>query len=455
MSKQIFERLQEEVIQPGLCTHCGTCVGLSDGALEMRLSGRGPLPAISPYHRPVLNEDAYLACPGKGINYPSLYQEIFGGLPDNWLVGHIRKIFTGYAGCLEVRRSGSSGGIITQVLLYLLSQGMVDGAVVLRHGWPQPWQSVPIIARTAAEIKAASQSVYVPTSVNTILGEMEKFEGRLAYVGLPDQIASLRRLQQLNHPGAMKVTIVIGPYVGTFFYLSAIESYLRSNGVNNLSQVSDLHYRTGDWPGCLQIVTRSGKVLKAQKFYYNYLIPFYITQSSLLGVDFTNELADISVGDAWHPRYESSAQRGENPGGIAVVLARSFQAEALLAQMQSIGELVLHETGLQDALSMHGHMLDFKKRGSFIRIAWRKVFHKPVPDYGYRPIDIPLSRYLVELVISGMIHLSQTTLARKLIEIIPLWIVGPIFAGVRKFWKSISKPAKRRGLSQTRFVVTK
>ncbi len=67
--------------------------------------------------------------------------------------------------------------------------------------------------------------------VNTILPQMEAFEGRLAYVGLPDQVAALRRLQAAGHPGALKVDYVLGPYVGTIMYFAAIESFLRSNGV--------------------------------------------------------------------------------------------------------------------------------------------------------------------------------------------------------------------------------
>ena len=453
----VFERLQAEVIRPGLCTHCGTCLGLSAPApgaepgLEMRQTGRGPLPSQKSGHAVQLPELAYTACPGKGLDYPALQQSVFGQLPDNWLSGVVRKAYTGYSAVPEIRQRAASGGVITQVLLHLLDQGLVQGAVVLRQGWPEPWQAAPVIARTAGEIRAASQSVYIPTSVNAILDEMAAFDGRLAYVGLPDQVASLRRLQQLGHPGANKVAYVLGPYVGTFFYRAAIESYLRSNGVSGLGEIAELRYRAGDWPGYLQITTRSGRVLRAHKFYYNYLIPFYITQSSLLAVDFTNELTDISVGDAWHPRFEAAARQAV--GGFSVVLARSPTAVTLLADMQSSGVLHLDETGLDEVLAMHGHMLDFKKRGTFIRIDWRKTLGKPAPDYGYRPARITLSRRLVEIVISGIFAVCQTPVARWLVERLPLNLVGPLFDTLRKTWKNLSKPSKRRGLAETEFIV--
>ncbi len=99
---------------------------------------------------------------------------------------------------------------------------------------------------------------------------------------LPDQVASLRVLQQAGHPAAANVRYVLGPYVGTNMYFAAIESYLRANGIHSLDEVAELRYREGEWPGYLMIRTRHGRVLRAEKFYYNYLIPFYITQQHAL-----------------------------------------------------------------------------------------------------------------------------------------------------------------------------
>lgn len=452
-ASDVFDRLQQAVIQPGLCTHCGTCVGLSAGALIMAPAAEGPLPMAASANAPAgalpgtLPELAYAACPGKGLDYPQLVAQVFGAVPDNWLAGVVRSAYLGFSRQPEIRRHAASGGVITQALIHLLEQGLVQGAVVVQQGRPKPWLAEPVIARTVDEVRAASQSVYAPVPVNTLLAEMAAFPGRLAYVGLPDQVASLRRLQQLGHPGALKVDYVLGPYVGTNLYAAAIESYLRSHGIHDLEQVTELRYRAGEWPGYLQIKTRSGRVLRTEKFYYNYLIPFFVTRSTLYSVDFTNELTDLSVGDAWHPRLEA---RG---GGHSVVLARSERGEELLHAMQAKGLLALAEIAPDEALAMHGHMLDFKKRGSFIRIQWRRARGLPAPDYGYAPAHIPPSRYAVEAVISTIFALGRTGLARRLVERVPISILGPSFNSARKAWKLLSKPVKRRGLAATRYVV--
>jgi len=442
-----FSQLDREVIQAGLCTHCGTCAGLAPEMLSMEQTVRGPLPTLKTKSNLQLAPIVYDVCPGKGVNYATLNELIFGKIPENWLTGCTKKLYIGYSNVPEIRRQGASGGVITQVLLYLLNEGLVDGAVVLRHGWPKPWLSTPTIACTEKEIIAASQSVYVPTPVNTILGNMEAFHGRLAYVGLPDQVASLRILQKLGHPGASKVDYVLGPYVGTSIYLDAIKSYLHSNGIHGLEDIQELRYREGEWPGNLHIKTNTGKVLRASKFYYNYLIPFYITKSTLFSVDFTNELTDISVGDAWSPRFEKQG------GGFSVVVARSQKAVKLLEQIQERKLIVLDSCTVEDAMSMHGHMLDFKKRGTFIRLGWRKFLRQPSPVFGYEPKSVPASRRLVEVIIVIIVTICQTRISRRVVEIIPMKIIGPVFDSLRKSWKWISKPTKRRGLHETEYNV--
>jgi coenzyme F420 hydrogenase subunit beta len=439
-----FARLQADVIEPGLCTHCGLCAGLSQGSVAMVETAQGPQPqgVNGAAHVP---EIVYQACPGRGLNYPELNQSVFGRQPDNWLVGCYENVYIAYSDVPDVRRRGASGGVITQTLLYLLRQGLIDGAVVAKQGQPQPWEAEAIIAQTDAEILACSQSIYRPVPVNAALAQMENFDGRLAYVGLPDQVAALRKLQQLEHPAALKVDYVLGPYTGTNMYFESIMSYLRSNGIRDVEEITDLKYREGEWPGHLQIKTRSGKVLRAEKFYYNYLIPFYITRHTLLSVDFTNELTDISVGDAWSPRYEAERK------GFSVTVARSKKGDDLLQQMATAGVLALEPVALDDAMAMHGHMIDFKKRGAFIRMNWRKAAGKPIPDYGYRPKHIPLSRKLVEVVLTLIFLGSGNPISRRIVEHIPINVIGPLFNTLRKSWKDASKPVKRKGLREVEF----
>ena len=419
-------------------------MGLSRHQLTFRQTPCGPLPTPAGSGQPDPDPLVYQTCPGKGLNYPRLNLSVFGREADHPLIGCYESLSVGYAADPEIRRRGASGGVITQCLLHLLERDLADGVVALKNGHPRPWIASPVIATTSTEVLTTCQSVYVPAPVNTILDQMAHFEGRLAFVGLPDQVASIRELQRLGHTDACKIKFILGPYTGTAMYLGAVQSFLRSHGIRQLNEIKTLRYREGEWPGYLEITLKSGRVIRAKKFYYNYLIPFFITRSTLYATDFTNELTDISVGDAWHPDYEN---RG---GGFSVVTARTAAGQTLLDAMQADGRLILDPLTLDKALSMHGHMLDFKKRGAFIRMQWRSRLGRPVPDWGYGVPDISFGRKCVECVIYGAILICSTRMARFVVDRIPVQWIGPLFDFLRKTWKRLSKSTKRKGLHEIR-----
>lgn len=438
MSK-VFKKLQSEVIRPGLCTHCGTCAGLSNGKIEMRFKKNTPYP-YQVQGVDEISEDAYKYCPGKGYDYVALNQSTFGKIPENLVAGEVKTAGVGYSALDAVRLLGASGGVITQTLVYLLTSGKIDGAVVVKLGEKSPWQAESVIATTKEEIITCAQSVYAPVPVNNILAETSNFKGKLAYVGLPDQVAVIRKLQADGHPSVKNIEYIFGPYVGINMYQDSLLSFLKSNGYKSLDDIKKLKYRDGEWPGFLSVTTHDDKVLKAEKFYYNYLLPFYITKYTKYAIDFANDFTDLSVGDAWNPKYESIGK------GFAVILARTEKGQSLLAEMKKEGCLNFEEQTLEEVSTMHGHMFDFKKRGAFIRMKFRKFFFKKVPEYNIQPEKIDFSRILVEMFISTVMVLCSTWLARRIIQAIPIHVSGKLFNFIRIRWKTISKPTKRKGL---------
>ncbi len=446
MSKEDYwELLRKEVIDEGLCTQCGTCVGLSKGKLRFEEKKGIPLPTlVEEKNSSDIEKSCYSGCPARYCSYPKLNRFVFKKEPKNWIPGITKASHIGYATDEKIRRNGASGGVITAMLVHLLQTKKITGVICLKMGAKVPYKAEPVVAKTEEEILACSQSIYSVTPVNTILEKSAKEKGPLAYVGLPDQVASIRKLQQQGHPSAANIKYVFGPYTGTQMYFEAIQSFLRSHSVKSEKEIVSLQYRAGEWPGYLQIKLKDGRVLKAEKFYYNYLIPFFITSSSLQVADFTNELTDISVGDAWSPKYESIKK------GFSVVLARSEQGIELLREMEGKKSLSLEKISLKDALDMHGHMIDFKKRGSFIRNSWKKSS----PDYGYQPQNIARSRIAVEFVLAAVFFTGKLRIARWVVEHLPLKIVGPCFNTLRLRWKNASKSTKRKGLWETKFIIT-
>ena len=440
----------ESRVEAGICCGCGACAAADrSGRAAMRGTAFGPVPSFSP--ETDLPEWITEACPAYGVKYPELYLEHYGKYPENWLLGHIEAAYTGYSGVPEIRRIGASGGVLTHVLCYLLEHGLVDGVIAAKQGVGRPLEARAVILKTRDEILSAAQSVYIPVSMLDILSRLEPGK-KYALTALPETSAALRVLQQKGMAEALQIAYVLGPYTGTALYPAAIDCYLRANRVAADDPVTRLQWRAGNWPGYLQIDTASGRVLKSPKIYYNFLIPFFVTQNSLQSMDFTNEFADIAVGDAWSPKFEKEAEKGA--GGQSIVVVRSGAMAEIVRNMRAEGLLCLQELPPENAGEMHGHMIDFKKRGGYIRNRWRRMFGRPAPDNGYRPAKIAFSRILVEIFISTVFCCGKWRLSRYILSKLPESFIGPIFNFTRLKWKSISRPSKRKGLKNFRVVIT-
>lgn len=428
-----------EVIQQNLCIGCGACLSfLLPQKGRMRLTDHGPIPELldSSLQWP---RAAWEDCPGKGLDLGELYLRHYGRLPGDWRLGMVDRMWVGYAKDPLIRRQGASGGLTTAVLAHLLSSQQVDAVIGARQGKPGPESADWDIVTDPSELGSIAGSVYIPVAMLAALPHLDP-KKRYAMTCLPEQASTLRALQLRGHSGARAVTHLVGPYTGTSLLPEAIRALLRSSGVATGDAIISLRWREGEWPGYLEIRMASGKVVRSPKVYYNFLIPFYVWPPSLRGIDFANEFTDLSVGDAWSPQFEQKGQ------GFSVVLSRQPSMTAILKDMQASGKIHLEPIDPSEAANMHGHMIDFKKRGGFLRNELCHRLGLPAPDWGLIPYPIGPARFLIELVVSALFYLGGTRPARWGLERIPKSLLGPLFNHLRLAWKALSKPAKRRGL---------
>ena len=223
-------------------------------------------------------------------------------------------------------------------------------------------------------------------------------------------------------------------------HFSAVRSLLRSYGERDYRKIRKLQFRYGEWPGNIRIEMQNGREIILPKFHANYLIPFHILKNSLLCTDLSNEFTDISGGDAWSPDYE---ERGK---GFSLVVSRSPAGQDILDKMVNEGVVVLKKISENDAITMHSHGYDLKKRGAFIRIKYRKIFQLEVPDYGYVLKGFKFGRYLMEVILDISFLIAGTVFARWLVERISPERLGKIFVRARNTWKRKTYKIKREGL---------
>jgi coenzyme F420 hydrogenase subunit beta len=430
----------KDVIRHDLCNRCGSCVGLSGEKIVFDDRTGRYLPVIREPLDEASSKLVWEACSGKGFDFPRQRVSVFGNPMGHPFIGHYEKLYIGYSKDPEIRLNAASGGIISALLIWLLEKKMIDGAVVLGTSEEEPWLAKPFIATTREEILKAAQSKYIIAPVNEILPEIGKFEGLLAYVGLPGQVHSIRLLQQMHHQSVRNIKYIFGPFYGNTLHFSSVKSFLRSFGVKDYTQIRKLYFRYGEWPGKMRVELKDGRVFELPKFHANYLIPFHILKNSLLCTDLTNEYSDISGGDAWAPVYE---ERGK---GFSMVISRSEAGEDILQKMILEGRLEMSQIEEQEAVEMHSHGYDLKKRGAFIRMKYRGWLGKPNPDYGYQLKGFLLSRYFMEIIIDGLFLMAGTGFSRWVAEKIPPKIIGNVFERARKVWKKSTYKIKRERL---------
>ncbi|HPL34116.1 MAG: Coenzyme F420 hydrogenase/dehydrogenase, beta subunit C-terminal domain [Bacteroidales bacterium] len=428
-------------MRANLCNRCGTCVGLSNGKILFQdREGKYRPKIISP----LTQEEAatiWSACSGHEFHFPEFNQWLFASASHfNRLMGSYENLYIGHANDQIVRSNAGSGGILSALLIYLLEKGEIQGAVTLRMSKEKPWLTEPFIATTKEEILESAQSKYVISSVNEILPQIAKFDGKLAYVGLPGQVQAIRKLQKMKHPSVDKILYIFGPFYGNTLHVSSIRSFLAAHKEKDLTSIEKIYFRYGEWPGRMRIEMKNGRIMELPKFHANYLIPFHILKNSLLCTDLTNEFTDISGGDAWAPVYE---ERGK---GFSLVIARSKQGQNLLEEMANQHIITLWPIAEEEAIKMHSHGYDLKKRGTFIRMQFRSLLGLKNPDYGYKISGFSLGRYMMEILIDLLFLLFGTKPARYMADHIPQKTMGYIFENARKYWKKATYSTKREKL---------
>lgn len=410
------------------CTKCGIC--FEDNQKEINRKHYNKLENN-------LNKTSFLNyCPGIGINRKKI--DLDSKQFDNYF-GYLNQTYVGFSNDDKQRYNSSSGGIITEVIVYLLSEKILDGVLM-----PFPADETETehhykicTSKDLDDIRRFAQSIYKKIPLNNLNEILLNAEGKIGFIGMPDQIAGVRALSTLNKNIKKKIKFFIGPIVGILMENEA--SNMIPKIANTNEKIEKLRWRHGEWPGNLFVKFRSKEFIM-KKFYYNYLLPFYCSNESLFHDDFYNELADISVGDAWLPEYENQGK------GWSLVVAKTNIGEEILNNMKNKNKIYLEKISYLKALRMHEHMVDFKKRGSKYRKKILKMFNIKTPDHYNFVINYKYSRYLIEIFILLIIFCCKTKLARWFMSRIKPSILGNIFSILRIIWKKMTKSIKRKDL---------
>jgi coenzyme F420 hydrogenase subunit beta len=316
------------------------------------------------------------SCPGYGVDFKDLNEKFFGAQPKNYLLGNFVQCFTGYSTDETVRFGASSGGVVTQLLMYALENDLIDGALIVRMNKQKPLEPEAFIARTKEDLLSGSTSKYCPVSIDVGLAEILKENGRYAVVGLPCHIHGLRKVQLHNSALAKNIVMVIGLFCAKTSSFEATRFFLKTIGVSE-ETVSGVDYRGSGWPGGMTITFKNGakKFIPYAEYSLTIGLMLFTPPRCLLCPDALSELSDISVGDAWLPQFKGDKQ------GTSIIITRSQKGEQLLKRTNQDNAITIAPVSAQEVIQSQRRTLGFKKKDILTRQHVWSFLGNPIPYF--------------------------------------------------------------------------
>lgn len=376
LKKRDFSHLHNKVVKRGLCTACGTCVGICPPkAIEFDFDLEEPVLKGSCTSCGLCSA----VCPGGDIPLAKLEKAFLGQArtPANELLGVSKAFLKGFAKDPDIRRSSASGGLTTALLLHALNQKQVDGAIVAAMDPEKPWRTKPILARTGKELIEAARSKYTLCPNNIVLRDLQRMD-RIAIVGLPCHIHGIRKLQ--SHKPlprlAGQIVFTIGLLCGSNRHHDATEHLIQEYSEASLEEVERFEYRGGINAQEIKIFTRDKKETTVPTAEWRVISQSMTKDRCRMCCDYSAEIADLSLGDICDPR--SSTKRIPNWNCLIV---RTGKGQRLIEEASQAG--IIDISPLEER-SFYGNVgFEMKKHAAVYHLKQRRRHGWPVPNYHY------------------------------------------------------------------------
>lgn len=338
-----YAQLAEQVLDQELCASCGACVAVCPRDL-LRISVDDPVASLRDGIAADCGDCTLCldVCPGKDTATAASELRLFGRTraEDERWTGVISRTFQAHAGSLDVLAAASAGGAVTTLLITALRTGVIDAALVVGRDELRPWVPAPRLVDTEADLTACAQASYSITPNLQLLRDTP--HERVGIVGLACQIQALNRMANLPARPAVldKVALTIEIACSSNTRLAGTEHLIEDRLQVPLSDVTDLKYRAGQYPG--RFTVRDTDRDQHSLPFHELVTTFKEFKSFRCRAcpDWWSGLADISVADGDPNIFKTSRNDVEIPKTSAVV-TRTAAGDDLVDLAVVRGELVV------------------------------------------------------------------------------------------------------------------
>jgi coenzyme F420 hydrogenase subunit beta len=368
-----YNKLNNEVIQPGICCGCGACVGVCPGhALHIDIhSGHEPVMDASKCTNCGLCLEV---CPGQG--YPAvqwsrrLCDEITTMMPER---GPVRHHWLGKATDPEICSGGASGGVATALLLHLLASNQVDDVAVIGMENERP---VARLTHDPDVIRSAQMSKYGPVPMlSTIIPELMMKPRRIAMTCTPCQLGGWLRAQERLPRLRENDVLSIGLFCGQIQSYDVLHTIAETMKIRYPGGAEFLAWRAGDYPGNARFRLPDGVIVDKPLYpWLDVAVPHFSLKRCFLCPDASNWMADMTLGDNHKGLVDGT-----------VIVCRSKRGEAALQSAKAAGTIEYESLSADRIASdpvLKG-ITGMKLFPAIARNAWLKNKGLPSPKFDY------------------------------------------------------------------------
>ena len=392
MKKKTLDTIKS-VIKAELCSGCGLCT-IDQTTRGVIYCGKND--CLIPKNTDIpINSLANQICPGKGYDIKGNAEDLFAVDAEYSMpLGYVHSLYATHSVSEEVLSNASSGGIITQLLLFLLEKKIVDYVSVTQFVCDKEGvHTHTFLTNSKKDILKAQGSKYCPVCFDQLLEELHSCEGRVAVMATPCVIAGLRAIERRN-PNYLKADVIlhIANFCGGYKSFRNIKRLAKIHRVDYYN-LSDFRFRGGGQPGSLRFVEQSGKTVSTPYPLYVGLNGYSKMLRCHLCPDATGELADIACGDAWIPRFQNDINTW------SMVICRNKRASDIVKQMRQDG-LIVTEDVTPDEVELSQRLnLASKKNRQSARMKLYSRLGYAIPDFNEQGYSLEVSSMKTEMMV--------------------------------------------------------
>lgn len=379
----------EQVVDRGMCVGCGACGAATNGNIKVTFTSIGMYQAdlhgtsqedrrlgstVCPFARESADEDAIAkrVFP-KELNYDER-------------IGRYSNTFTARLNDDQRLLGSSSGGMTSWLINELLNRNEVDGVIHVGSTGGTPLFGYRV-SYTVDEVTNNRKSMYHSTSFDEVVKSIRGDGLKYAFVGVPCYVRAARLAAATDSALEAQLKYFIGLVCGHMKGSGYAESLAWQKGVPP-EEIKEVDFRIKDPNEGSRGYKFGVKGEDDEEFRVdsprdlvggNWGHSVFQPEACNFCDDIYAETADVALGDAWLPKFESD-WRGAN-----VVVSRSATIDQIVAEGAQSGEVVREDLDVDSVARAQAGNFRHRRLGLAVRLADDIASGEWVPIKRVRP----------------------------------------------------------------------